>query len=87
MSEPKNILGPWIKTRRAALSRSELARRLKHYGVELSPSQIARIETRRRPLFVAELQAIVATLGVSSEELAQAFESTCAPHPENTDAR
>ncbi len=70
---PRNLIGPRLKElRRAArprISQEDLCGRIAQFGVILSRTQIAKIESGRRPVMDFELAAFAQALRVELHEL------------------
>ncbi len=70
---PRNVIGPRLRElRRAArprVSQEDLCGRIARHGVVLSRTQIAKIESGRRPVMDFELAALAEALRVELHEL------------------
>lgn len=70
---PRNIIGPHLRALRKAavprISQEDLCGRVARDGVTLTRTQVAKIESARRPVFDYEAAALARALGVELSEL------------------
>ena len=65
--KPRNIVGRWIRDIRQSLdlSQEDLCGRAAKYGITLSRTQVAKIESGYRPVFDYEVVALAKALKVA----------------------